>query len=578
MVAVPFQNNCGWYLKLSITTSLKLLRLKNNKTNILLNVSKSCFLGAPMKRLVILWIIALMILSFPLNVNAQSQKRILIDVTHDEPINFTAGYNMFLSQLTSRGFTLAENKVPLTENTLKNYDILLIIVPKTNFTQQEVYVIEKFVKDGGSLLLVGRGGSSLDIKKTREVLNELTINMGITFNDDLVTDTQSYYDNDATNVIIVNMIDDPITEDIFKVAMKLPCSISISSQNSKALMRGSPQSLSRPYLSDPDKSGTPPKDPLNPISGADIIVAARANVLSGKVIAIGSSTFLEDHMIGNYDHLRLISNIFEYLSESETVVPPEEKELTYSELVLAAEEYLNDNNFDDAISTSDKAIALDASKYGPYLIKAKSLWNKRRYTEALTEVNNALDRDPGYEERIEALILKGDILLSLGKYEEALSTYNIANGLNSELFGAWYGIARSQYNLGNYQEAIEAINTALDISPTDKNANDFKSMLVSIGDDVRLDEAARYFKLAEDSYLAGDYKKARENYVESKKLYTELGDQEKVRLIDSKISAIDGMAMGKNTIVIVLGVLLVLGVGLLVLLLYLLKSEIFKKS
>ncbi|NYT03647.1 MAG: tetratricopeptide repeat protein [Candidatus Methanofastidiosa archaeon] len=531
-----------------------------------------------MRKIFVLSIIALIVFSLPLNVNAESKKRVLIDVAHDEPINFTAGYTMFISQLTSRGFTLAENKVPLTENTLKNYDILLIIVPKSNFTAQEIYAIEKFVKDGGSLLLIGRGGSSLDTKNTRDALNGITTNMGIIFNDDLVTDTQNYYDNDATNVIIVNMGDDPITKDIFKVAMKLPCSLTISSQNSKALMRGSPQSLSRPYLSDPDKSGTPPKDPLNPISGTDIVVAARTSLLSGKVLVIGSSTFLEDHMISNYDHLRLISNIFDYLSESETYVPPEEKELTYSELVLAAEDYLKNNNFDDAISTSDKAIALDASKYGPYLIKAKSLWNKRRYTEALIEVNNTLDRDPGYEERIEALILKGDILLSLGKYDEALSTYKIANGLNSNLFGAWYGIARSEYNLGNYQEAIEAINTALDISPTNEDANAFKSMLVSIGDDVRLDEAARYFKLAEDSYLAGDYKKARENYVESKKLYTELGDQEKVRLIDSKISAIDGMAIGKNTIVIVLGVLLVLGVGLLVLLLYLLKPEIFKKS
>jgi tetratricopeptide (TPR) repeat protein len=531
-----------------------------------------------MRRLVILWIIALMVLSFPLNVNAESQKRVLIDVAHDEPINFMTGYTMFINQLTSRGFTLAENKLPLTESTLNNYDILLIIVPKSNFSVQEISAIEKFVKEGGNLLLIGRGGSSLDTKNTRDSLNGITTNMGIIFNDDLVTDTQNYYDNDATNVIIVNMADDPITKDIFKVAMKLPCSLTISSQSSKVLMRGSPQSLSRPYLSDPDKSGIPPKDPLNPISGTDIIVAARSNVLSGKVVAIGSSTFLEDHMISNYDHLRLISNIFDYLSGNETVINPEEKELTYSELVLAAKEYLKNNNFDDAIKACDNAIALDASKYEPYLIKAKSLWNKRRYTEALTEINNTLDRDPGYEERIEALILKGDILLSLGKYDEALSTYNIANGLNSNLFGAWYGIARSQYNLGNYQEAIEAINIALDISPTDKNANDFKSMLVSIGDDVRLDEAARYFELAEDSYLAGDYKKARENYLESKKLYAELGDQEKVRLIESKISAIDSMAMGKNTIVMVLGILLVLGVGLLVLLLYLLKPEIFKKS
>jgi len=530
-----------------------------------------------MKKVFVLCLIALMVFSLPFNVNAESKKRILIDVAHDEPINFTAGYNMFISQLSSKGFTLAENKVPITENTLKNYDILLIIVPKSNFTQQEIFAIEKFVKDGGSLLLVGRGGSSLDTKNTRDVLNQLTINMGITLNDDLVTDTQNYYDNDATNVIIVNMVSDPITNEIFKVAMKLPCSLTIS-ENSKALMRGSPQSLSRPYLSDPDKNQSPTKDPLNPISGTDIIVAARSNVVSGKVVVMGSSTFLEDHMITKYDHLRLISNIFDYLSESETDSTPEEMEYTYSELVLAAEDYLKDNNYDDAIKASDKAITLDSSKYEPYFIKAKSLWGKRKYSDALTEINNALDRDPGYDERMEALVLKGDILLSLGKYEESLSTYNIAKGINDKLFGAWYGIARSQYNLGNYQESIEAINTALDISPTDADANAFKSMLVSIGDDVRIDEAARYYKAAEESYLAGDYKTSRENYVKSKNLYTELGDQEKVSLIDSKIRSIDSISMSKNSIVLILGILVILGLGLVGVLIYIIKPEIFRKK
>ncbi len=530
-----------------------------------------------MKKLFVLGLIALMIFSFPININAESNKRVLIDVAHDEPITFTAGYTMLIDQLTNRGFTLTENKVPITENTLKDYDILLIIVPKSNFTQQEILAIEKYVENGGSLLLIGRGGSSLDIKKTREVLNQLTTNMGIIFNDDLVTDTQNFYDNDATNVIIVNIVDDPVTEDIFKVAMKLPCSLTLS-KNSKALMKGSPQSLSRPYLSDPDKSGNPPKDPLNPIYGTDIIVAARSNVVGGKVVAMGSSTFLEDHMITKYDHLRLVSNIFDYLSGSETDVTPGEEELTYAELVVAAENYLKDNNYDDAIKASDKAITLDSSKYEPYFIKAKALWKKRIYSEALNQINNALDRNPGYDDRIESLILKGDILISLGRYDESLATYKIANGLNDKLFGVWYGISRSEYNLGNYQKAIEAINIALDISPTDIDANAFKSMLVSIGDDIRLAEAAEYYELAEDSYILGDYKKARENYIKSKNLYTELGDQEKVRLIDSKISSIDSITMSKNSLVIILVMLAILSIGLVGLLVYLFKPEIFKKN
>jgi hypothetical protein len=102
-------------------------------------------------------------------------------------------------------------------------------------------------------------------------------------------------------------------------------------------------------------------------------------------------------------------------------------------------------------------------------------------------------------------------------------------------------------------------------------------MLITIGDDVRLDEAARFFRTAEDSYTAGDYRKSRENYIEAKKLYTELGDQEKVNLINSKISAIDGITIRKNSIVIILGTLIVLGAGLVILVLYLLRPKIFKK-
>ncbi|KYC48823.1 MAG: Tetratricopeptide repeat protein [Candidatus Methanofastidiosum methylothiophilum] len=527
--------------------------------------------------LFVLGVIGLLIFSFPVNVNAQEKKRVLIDIAHDEPINFTAGYKIFLDQLTNKGYILSENKVSITESTLSNYDILLIIVPKSNFTSVEISAIDKFVKNGGSLLLVGRGGSSLDTKKTRAVLNELSTNMGIVFNDDLVTDTQSYYDNDATNVIVINMIEDPITTDLYKIAMKLPCSLTIS-PTSKAIMKGSAQSLSRPYLSDPDHSNNPSTDPVNKISGTDIIVAAKTNVLTGKVVAIGSSTFLEDHMITKYDHLRLVSNLFNYFSETEIVSTPEEKEYTYSELILAAQDYLANNNYDDAIKMADSAISLDSSKYEPYLIKAEALWSRRKYSDALNEVNKALDRGPGYDERIKALILKGDILLSLGEYEEAQSNFKIAQGLNSDNFGVWYGLARAEYNLGNYQESLEAINIALDIEPTNKDANTFKSMLESIGDDNRINEAASYYRIAEESYLAGDYKKSRENYVKSLNLYSELGDQEKVNLIESRISLIDQKQIGKNSVIAVLVVLVLFGIGLVALLIYLIKPDIFPKK
>jgi len=103
-------------------------------------------------------------------------------------------------------------------------------------------------------------------------------------------------------------------------------------------------------------------------------------------------------------------------------------------------------------------------------------------------------------------------------------------------------------------------------------------MLSSVGDDSKIEEAANYYRLAEESYLQGDYKKSRENYVKSMNFYAELGDQEKVSLIESKIKLIDQKQIGKSSVIVILVGLVILGIGLVVLLVYLLKPHILNKK
>lgn len=67
-------------------------------------------------------------------------------------------------------------------------------------------------------------------------------------------------------------------------------------------------------------------------------------------------------------------------------------------------------------------------------------------------------------------------LYQLGKYEQGLDALDEATGLNPNDAIAWYNKAFSLYQLGGYDEASEAVDHALRISPNDEMAKQLKRL------------------------------------------------------------------------------------------------------
>jgi hypothetical protein len=116
--------------------------------------------------------------------------RILIDEKHSdwewttEEFNTTwygerSSYNYYsMAEYLKYFYKMDQKREELTEELLKNYDILFIKTPTESFTEKEIIAIRDFVENGGSLLLVGDHTNVFGITTN---LNPLASQFGMTF-------------------------------------------------------------------------------------------------------------------------------------------------------------------------------------------------------------------------------------------------------------------------------------------------------------------------------------------------------------------------------------------------------------
>ncbi len=118
--------------------------------------------------------------------------KVLIDAYHGN--ENTSGDNgtykdnlkTFTLLLQKEGYTVAENKAAITEETLKNVQVLVITANRSPFSAGENAAIAKFVKNGGSLLMAGKSNNSSDSTINNGLLSE--IGTAIRVNNDGVFD------------------------------------------------------------------------------------------------------------------------------------------------------------------------------------------------------------------------------------------------------------------------------------------------------------------------------------------------------------------------------------------------------
>jgi len=103
-----------------------------------------------------------------------------------------SGYNHYcLYDYCSRYFQTSRLKGPIDETVLRGCDVLVLKVPSADYSPEEVTAIERFVDDGGGLLLIGEHTS---VWGSGVYLNRIAERFGFRFRYDCLFGMDSYFD------------------------------------------------------------------------------------------------------------------------------------------------------------------------------------------------------------------------------------------------------------------------------------------------------------------------------------------------------------------------------------------------
>jgi tetratricopeptide (TPR) repeat protein len=113
------------------------------------------------------------------------------------------------------------------------------------------------------------------------------------------------------------------------------------------------------------------------------------------------------------------------------------------------------NSYESALE-DDPQSALGWYKKGEVLIALTC------FEEALPCINKSLEINPL---NADAWYQKGIILTIMGRYEEAIHAYNESVVINSSMVDSWYMMGGTFAELGRFQEAVKSYDRAIEIKP-----------------------------------------------------------------------------------------------------------------
>jgi tetratricopeptide (TPR) repeat protein len=144
---------------------------------------------------------------------------------------------------------------------------------------------------------------------------------------------------------------------------------------------------------------------------------------------------------------------------------------------------------DEALTSFNQALSygntLDKRDADIWFHKGEILYTLGRYEETLEAFDTALTIDSENVHAARALILKGDTLLSLQRYEDAFAVYEqmLNEPKNVQNAAFWFLKGYSLYCLERYDKALEALEQALILDPQNVNFLYFKGKtLIALGD------------------------------------------------------------------------------------------------
>ena len=183
--------------------------------------------------------------------------------------------------------SLARTRLQLLEQKLRRADSLLVILPRVEYSEAEVELVERFVEKGGKLVLVS------DPTRPNRI-NVLAKRFGIEFQPDYLYNTVEY-DQNFRHIFVRDFQPDPLTSGLDTVALYIAGSVRSSGHGVAFTDTNTRSSLV-------ETAGD-----FNPIAWGD----------DRNVLAVADFTFMAPPYNSLLDNDKLLSNLADYLTDSQ---------------------------------------------------------------------------------------------------------------------------------------------------------------------------------------------------------------------------------------------------------------------
>lgn len=242
-------------------------------------------------------------------------KQILFDESHDEAVSIedteVSGFFSMAKELKKLGFDVKKTET-MFDAELDATDILVVAFPKREFSQEERDKIRDFVKKGGGLLLLGEWAN---LQGVAECLNGLSMQFGVEFRNDRLTDFDDRYARDDKTMETVlgagempyfvkleDIADHPITEGVKRIGYLAGCTL--ETEKETALVWADETSFADVRI---DKF-----QQISEKSGPFIVAAAKKEG-EGRIVFSGDSSIFSNRFLGTEDNRKFGMQIFQWL-------------------------------------------------------------------------------------------------------------------------------------------------------------------------------------------------------------------------------------------------------------------------
>ena len=241
------------------------------------------------------------------------EKAIGFDYSHNNKLTIeNDAFTDFIQYLFNSDFKLGKIEAGITYEKLSNYNIFIIGAPTKGpkFEAEEIYLLVKYVNDGGSLLIIHDKGGDYqnDIN-----FSDLTSHFGITFNSDRLFDNKVYSEK-ISHPKINSFKKHFITREISEIIHSSGCTLNIDKSVETDEIDIKPIAFSSEDSSW-HKIHNGEEWVEEPVHKIPIIGIAHYGI--GKVVVLGNlslfSSLQTSYGINAADNFKLISNIIAWL-------------------------------------------------------------------------------------------------------------------------------------------------------------------------------------------------------------------------------------------------------------------------